>query len=143
MLGILSYQTLASLSNILILKIFEVTTSARFPKDENNARLASTFGARDRRYFRCLGPGEKRVKDAMTKLANSSREGSILIEHATKELPLTGTSYRSVGRPSYFYVMRRSGVEPEPKCRPKVHEARLQADESVTNLHAKRHDRVG
>ena len=121
MLGILSYQTLASLLNMLMMKIFGFTTSARFPKDENNARLASTFGARDRPYFRCLGPGEKRAKDAMIKLANSSREGSKLIEHATKELPLTGTLYRSVRRPSYFYVMRRSGAEPESKCRSKVH----------------------
>lgn len=82
-------------------------------------------------YFRCLGLGEKRAKGAMIKLANSSREGSILIEHATKEAPLTGTSYRSVRRPSYFYVMRRSGAEPEPKCGSKVHEASLQADEAV------------
>jgi hypothetical protein len=90
-----------------------------------------------------LGTRRKASKDAMIKLANGSREGSILIERATKGLPLTGTSNRSVRRPSYFYVMRRSGTEPEPKCRPKVHEARLPADESVRNLHAKCHGRVG
>jgi hypothetical protein len=77
---------------MLMMKIFGFTTSARFPKDESNAHIASTFGARDRPYFRCLGPEEKRAKDAMIKLANSNREGSKLIEHATKELPLTGTS---------------------------------------------------
>jgi hypothetical protein len=53
--------------------------SACFPKDGNNARLASTLGARDRPYFRCFGPGEKRDTDATIKLANSSREGNMLI----------------------------------------------------------------
>jgi hypothetical protein len=122
MLGILSYQTLASLSNMLMMKIFGVMMLLHFLKDGDNARLVSTFGARDRPYFRCLGPGEKRAKGPMIKFANSSREGSILTEHATKELPPTGTSYQSVRRPSYFYVMRRSGAEPEPKCKSKVHE---------------------
>jgi hypothetical protein len=94
MLGILSYQTLASLSNMLMMKIFGVMMLLPFLKDGDNARLVSTFGARDRPYFRCLGPGEKRAKGPMIKFANSSREGSILTEHATKELPPTGTSYQ-------------------------------------------------
>src|SRR5947209_5514597 len=102
MLGILSYQTLASLSNMLMMKIFGVTMLPRFPKDGDNARLVSTFGARDRPYFRCLGPGEKRAREAMIKFANSSREGSILTEHATKELPLIGTPHQSLRRPSYL-----------------------------------------
>jgi hypothetical protein len=83
----------------------------RFPKGEDNTYLVSTFGARDRPYFHCLGLGEKRAKEAMIKFANSSREGSILIEHATKELPLTGTPLQSVRCPSYFYVMWRLGIQ--------------------------------
>jgi len=134
--GCWAYQALASLSNMPMIKIFGVTPSARFPKDENNARLATTFGGRDRPYFRCLGPGEKQARDAVIKLANSSREGSILIEYETKEHPLTGTSYRSVRRPSYFYVMRRSGAEPEPNAGPRSTRQRLQADGSVRNLHS-------
>lgn len=74
----------------------------------------------------------------MIKFARSSREGSKLTENATKELPRTGTRIKVwVPIVLYFYVMRRSGAEPEPKCWSKVHEASLQADEAVRNLHTK------
>jgi hypothetical protein len=46
-LGVLSYQTVATLSNMLVMKIFGVAMLPRFPKDEDNACLVSTFGARD------------------------------------------------------------------------------------------------
>lgn len=41
MLGILSYQTLASLSNMLMMKIFGVMMLLHFLKDGDNARLVS------------------------------------------------------------------------------------------------------
>ena len=46
-LGILSYQTVATLSNMLVMKTFGVAMLPRFPKDEDNACLVLTFGARD------------------------------------------------------------------------------------------------
>ena len=63
---------------MVMIKIFGVTTSARFAYDWGNDLRNSIFGVRDKPYFLCLGPGEKRVKEATMKLAKSSKAKSVL-----------------------------------------------------------------